>query len=103
MLTADRLVAAPGATLADATLADFIVGGLSRAGLEGSTVLLVVPDATRTMPLPLVLRAVHAALNGRVRRLSVVVALGTHRPLREDELDVHLGVARDGWRRSFRG
>ena len=36
------------------------------------------PDGTRSCPLPLLLSAVHGALHGRVTRLTVLVALGTH-------------------------
>ena len=49
-----------------------------RADLDGRSVCVLVPDGTRTCPLPLLLRAVHAALHGRVTRMTVLVALGTH-------------------------
>ena len=39
---------------------------------------VIVPDATRSCPLPLLLKAVHTALDGRVSRLTILVALGTH-------------------------
>jgi nickel-dependent lactate racemase len=52
-------------------------------------VCVVVPDGTRSCPLPLLLSAVHGALHGRVSRLTVIVALGTHAPMAEAELAVH--------------
>jgi nucleotide-binding universal stress UspA family protein len=47
-------------------------------------VRVLVPDGTRSCPLPPVVSAVHQALAGRVTRLNVLVALGTHarRPAR---------------------
>ena len=60
---------------------------------DGRSVCVLVPDATRTCPLPLLLRAVHGALHGRVSRLTVLVALGTHAPMGEEALAAHLGYA----------
>jgi nickel-dependent lactate racemase len=52
---------------------------------------VVVPDATRSCPLPLLMTAVHGALAGRVTRLTVLIALGTHAPMTEAQLARHLG------------
>jgi nickel-dependent lactate racemase len=52
---------------------------------------VVVPDATRSCPLPLLLDAVHGALAGRVSRLTALVALGTHAPMTDAQLARHLG------------
>jgi lactate racemase len=59
--------------------------------LDGRSVCLLVPDGTRTCPLPLLIHAIHAELYGRVSRLTVLVALGTHAPMSEQELALHLG------------
>src|SRR5690606_34897435 len=58
---------------------------------DGRSVCVVVPDSTRSCPLPDLLRAVHSALHGRVSRLTVLVALGTHPGMSEDALAAHLG------------
>ena len=42
---------------------------------------MIVPDGTRSCPLPLLLSAVHEALDGRATRMTVLVALGTHAPM----------------------
>ena len=52
---------------------------------------MLVPDQTRTCPLPLLMRAVHGALHGRVTRMTVLVALGTHAPMTDEALAHHLG------------
>ena len=52
---------------------------------------MLVPDGTRSCPLPLLLSAVHGALHGRVSRLTVLVALGTHAAMSEEALAAHLG------------
>ena len=57
-----------GAQLGADQVHDFVVAQLRGADLDGKRVCLVVPDGTRTCPLPLLLRAAHGALaDGRVR------------------------------------
>ena len=71
----------------------FVQEQLAAHPFDGRSVCVLVPDATRTCPLPLLLRAVHGALHGRVSRLTVLVALGTHAPMGEEALAAHLGYA----------
>jgi nickel-dependent lactate racemase len=66
-------------------------------------VCVLVPDHTRTCPLPLLMRAVHEALHGRVARLTVVVALGTHAPMSDKALADHLGYAPGHLGDTYRG
>ncbi|MYW05026.1 DUF2088 domain-containing protein [Streptomyces sp. SID3343] len=68
----------------------FVAEQLANEDLDGRSVCLVVPDGTRSCPLPLLLAAVHEALYGRVSRLTVLVALGTHAPMGEAELAAHI-------------
>lgn len=64
---------------------------LNALDLAGRSVCVLVPDGTRTCPLPLLVSALYAELDARVSRLTVLVALGTHAPMSEQELAVHLG------------
>ena len=64
---------------------------LGDADVDGRSVCVLVPDATRSCPLPLLLAAVHEALHGRVSRLTALVALGTHGKMTEQALAAHLG------------
>jgi nickel-dependent lactate racemase len=64
---------------------------LRAAHLDGRSVCVLVPDGTRSCPLPLVVSAIHEALHGRVSRLTVLIALGTHGAMSEQELAAHLG------------
>ena len=45
------------------------------------------PDHTRTCPLGQVTRALHAAIASRAKALDFLVALGTHPPLSDEQLD----------------
>jgi nickel-dependent lactate racemase len=77
--------------LADGQVTAFVQEQLAAHPFDGRSVCVLVPDATRTCPLPLLLRAVHAALHSRVTRLTILVALGTHAPMTEEALARHLG------------
>jgi lactate racemase len=88
--TAVRLGGAAGVLSGD-EVTRFVVDRLSACDVDGRSVCVLVPDATRTCPLPLLLRAVHGALHGRVSGLTVLIALGTHAPMGEDALAAHLG------------
>ncbi|MHB8755171.1 MAG: lactate racemase domain-containing protein [Candidatus Acidiferrales bacterium] len=57
------------------------VGSLS---LEAKRVLVIIPDGTRTMPMPLMFSLFQKILRPRVHSLDYLVALGTH-PLMTDE------------------
>ena len=58
--------------------------GLSSLTVDGKRVLIIIPDGTRTMPMPLMFELFEAQLSSRVAALDYLVALGTH-PLMSDE------------------
>ena len=84
-------VGGPGQVLADADVAAFVRAHLAAAELDGRSVCVIVPDATRSCPLPLLLHAVHDALDGRAGAVTVLVALGTHAAMDDAQLARHLG------------
>src|SRR5262245_57304678 len=89
-------IGGPQTVLRDHEIDAFIREQLDGADLAGRSVCVLVPDAKRSCPLPLLLSAVHAALHGRVSRLTVVVALGTHGAMGEPALAAHLGYSPGG-------
>jgi nickel-dependent lactate racemase len=74
----------------------FVAEQLAGIDAEGRSVCVLVPDGTRAFPLPLLVRAVHRALHGRVSRLTVLIALGTHAAMSEAALAAHLGYGGRG-------
>ena len=84
-------VGGPGERLTEEQVTDFVTTALADADLDGASVCLVVPDGTRTCPLPLLLSAARDALSGRARSVTVVIALGTHQGMSEEALARHLG------------
>ena len=66
---------------------------LAEARLENKRVLVIIPDRTRTAPIPLMFRLLHELLQERVRQLDYLIALGTHRPLTEEAINQLIGVS----------
>lgn len=89
-LKADR-IGGPDGILGSDEVRAFVLRSLAGAGLDGRSVCVIVPDGTRSCPLPLLLSAVHEALDGRATRVTVLVALGTHAAMSDAHLDAHLG------------
>jgi nickel-dependent lactate racemase len=89
-------IGGPDRVLSDDEVTRFVREQLDARDLDGRSVCVVVPDGTRSCPLPLLLSAVHGALIGRVTRLTVLVALGTHAPMDEAHLAAMLGYPAGG-------
>ncbi|GLY93278.1 lactate racemase domain-containing protein [Actinoplanes sp. NBRC 103695] len=79
----------PDRVLTDDEVIAFVGESLADPAFDGRSVCVLVPDATRVCPLPLLVGAVHRALHGRVSRLTVLIALGTHGAM--TSLDDHVG------------
>jgi lactate racemase len=69
----------------------FIRTQMAGLNLDGRSLCLVIPDATRSCPLPLLLGALEEAVAGRVRSCTAVVALGTHAPMSVEDLRALVG------------
>ena len=79
--------------------------GLERLPLDGRRVLVIIPDGTRTMPMPLMFDILERELGPRVVSLDFLVALGTHSPMDDAQLSRLVGRpvvnGRAGSRRIF--
>ena len=89
--------------LSEAEVAEFVQTCLAGHDLDGRSVCLVVPDGTRTCPLPLLLKAIHGSLVGRVTRLTVLIALGTHAAMDDAALARHVGYPDGGLDAAYPG
>jgi nickel-dependent lactate racemase len=56
------------------------------ADFQGKRVLLIVPDATRTAPIGLLFKTVHAQIAAAAAACDVMIALGTHPPMTESAI-----------------
>jgi nickel-dependent lactate racemase len=60
--------------------------GLARLPVDERRVLVLIPDGTRTMPMPVMFDALERELGPRVAALDFLVALGTHTPMNDAQL-----------------
>jgi len=65
--------------------------GLAQLPVDGLRVLVLIPDGTRTMPMPLLFGILERELGPRVRSLDFLVALGTHPPMSDAQLSRLVG------------
>jgi nickel-dependent lactate racemase len=65
--------------------------GLERLPVDGRRVLVLIPDGTRTMPMPLMFETLERGLGPRVAALDFLVALGTHSPMNDAQLSALVG------------
>ena len=80
-------------TLSADAVRQIVAQSLTLDEFRDQRVLLIVPDATRTAPLPLLFDAVFQTLRTTVKQLNVLVALGTHPPMSEVAICEMLGVS----------
>ena len=79
-------------TLTADAVRHWIATHIDAAEYRGKRVLLIVPDATRTAPMPLLFDAVFQKLHGVAKQIDVLVALGTHPPMNEGAICKLLGI-----------
>jgi lactate racemase len=65
--------------------------GLGALQVDGARVLVIIPDGTRTMPMPLMFELIERELGPRVAALDYLVALGTHTPMNDAQLSALVG------------
>lgn len=79
-------------TLTESEVREWISANVPVDDFRGKSVLLIVPDATRTAPLPLLFDGISQQLGDQVKALDVLVALGTHPPMPEEAIAKMLGI-----------
>ncbi len=87
--------------LTDRELADFAAEAFSNEDIDGKRVLFLIPDGTRSMPMPEMFRALCKTLRGRVAKLDYLIALGTHPPMSDNAINRFLGITAQQRRGEF--
>lgn len=72
--------------LSEEELGTVVRNGLAQLPVDGRRVLVLIPDGTRTMPMPLMFDSLERELLPRVAALDYLVALGTHTPMSDAQL-----------------
>lgn len=82
-------------TLTDEEVQQLLEGASRELALDGKRVLVIIPDGTRTAPIPLMFRLLYEHIGRRVARLDYLIALGTHQPMSEEAISKLVGVTSD--------
>jgi lactate racemase len=72
--------------LSGAEVRGIVAEAAASLAVDGRRVLVIIPDGTRTMPMPLMFDLFAATLGPRVAVLDYLVALGTHQPMTDAQL-----------------
>ena len=81
------------ATLASTQVQELLALALAPLPIDGKRVLVIIPDGTRTAPIPLLFRLLYEQIGRRGARLDYLIALGTHAPMGEDAIEKLVGVS----------
>ncbi|HTU39676.1 MAG TPA: lactate racemase domain-containing protein [Acidimicrobiales bacterium] len=84
-------IGAPGEVLDADVIAAFVTARFDGLDLDGRSLCLVIPDATRNCPVALLLAAIESAVRDRVSSCTAVIALGTHAPMTETAVRAMVG------------
>ena len=79
-------------SLTEIEVRDLVAQALAETRLEGKRILIVIPDRTRTAPIPMMFRLFAQYLGPTAAALDFLVALGTHQALDEDSLCKLVGI-----------
>jgi len=79
--------------LRDDDVRQWIATNVPLEDFASKRVLLIVPDATRTAPMPLLFDTLHERLSPVASGIDVLVALGTHPPMTEGQICCLLGIS----------
>jgi nickel-dependent lactate racemase len=77
--------------LTDKEAREIVREGLATLPVDGKRVLVIVPDGTRTMPMPLMFDLFEELLSPRAAAMDYLVALGTHQPMTDTQLSKLVG------------
>ncbi len=81
--------------LSEQEVRDLVAAALAKAGLEGKRVLIIIPDSTRSAPLPLMFRLFQKYVGESASALDYLIALGTHQPMGDSAINRLIGVTAD--------
>ncbi len=87
-----QLTAAAGAELTATEAAALIARAAPAADCRDQRVLLIIPDGTRTAPIGLMFKALHAQLAPVVKKFDVMIALGTHPAMSDEAINARVEI-----------
>lgn len=85
--------------VSDEQAREAIGGFFARNDCTGKRILLIIPDNTRSGPVGEIFKIIYDFLAGKAKAIHILVALGTHQPLTEEQICTRLDIT-DAQRRS---
>ncbi|KAF3889777.1 MULTISPECIES: lactate racemase domain-containing protein [Nostocales] len=85
-------VAVANGTLSEEQVSTLVHKALADPKFDRKRILVLIPDGTRTAPIPQMFRLLHKELSKRVKSLDFLIALGTHNPMSEEQINRLVGV-----------
>jgi hypothetical protein len=79
-------IGSPERLLLEEEVRTLVEEGTPSVLFDRKRVLVLTPDATRTCPLPMMIRSIQEVIGKRSARLDFMVALGTHTPLPKKDI-----------------
>src|SRR5258708_12300965 len=89
--------------ITDNEIAEITRSALAQIDVKGKRILVIIPDGTRTAPIPQMFRLLCGELLGKVAALDFLIALGTHKPMSQTQIDKLVGVKPEEWSTTFAG
>lgn len=81
--------------LSERDLLEVVQEAFEKKPIDGKRVLFIIPDSTRSMPMPEMFRCLHKAVHGRAKQMDYLIALGTHPPMPEEAINKLLGLTEE--------
>jgi len=94
-----QMISSPGSCLSNESIRKALSNGLEKK-FHNQRVLVLVPDHTRTLPLPFLFRSLVEVLRD-TSQLDFMVALGTHPPLSDQQLCNLVGISSEELESTF--
>jgi len=82
----------PDGLISDTEAFETLAAGLEQVDLAGKRVLVLIPDHTRSCPLPMMFRHICELVGSRAVKLDFLIALGTHQPMGPDRINRLVGI-----------
>src|ERR1700739_3761599 len=77
--------------LSEEEIREVVAASAKRLRLEGKRVLVIIPDGTRTMPMPMMFEVLQEEIGSGAAACDYLVALGTHPLMNEEQLTRLMG------------
>lgn len=87
-----QALASAGQTVGDDQVRDLVARACPASDYHGQRLLLIIPDGTRTAPVGLMFKTLHAQLAPVARKLDVMIALGTHPAMSDEAINARVEI-----------